>query len=121
MRNKVLVVLPVLLFLAWQWGRKSRILIIVSALTLPIFWAFRNLLITGTPNPISGNGSINMWIGNNPQQLTGGFMEPPALPIGPMGPLDIYASNALHWWISQPSDAFSLLLRKVSLLLAPPP
>ena len=48
-------------------------------------------------------------------------MEPPALPIGPMGPLDIYASNALHWWISQPSDAFSLLLRKVSLLLAPPP
>jgi len=120
-QNKVLVVLPVLLFLAWQWGRKSRILFILSALTLPILWALRNLLITGTPNPISRNGSMNMWIGNNPQQLTGGFMEPPALLIGPMGPLDIYASNALHWWISQPSDAFSLLLRKVSRLLSPPP
>ena len=119
-QNKVLVVLPVLLFLVWQWGRKSRILFILSALTLPIFWAFRNLLITGTPNPISRNGSMNMWIGNNPQQLTGGFMEPPALLTGPMGPLDIYASNALHWWISQPSDAFSLLLRKASRLLSPP-
>ena len=119
-QNKVLVVLPVLLFLAWQWGRKSRILFILSALTLPILWALRNLLITGTLNPISKNGSMNMWIGNNPQQLTGGFMEPPVLLIGPMGPLDIYASNALHWWISQPSDAFSLLLRKASRLLSPP-
>ncbi len=120
-QNKVLVVLPVLLFLAWQWGRKSRILFILSALTLPILWALRNLLITGTPNPISRNGSMNMWIGNNPQRLTGGFMEPPALLIEPMGPLDIYASNALHWWISQPSDAFSLLLRKASRLVNPLP
>ena len=120
-QSKVLVVLPVLLFLAWQWGRQSRILFILSALALPIVWAFRNLLITGTPNPISRNGSMNMWIGNNPQQLTGGFMEPPALLIEPIGPLDIYASNALNWWISQPYDAFALLLRKASRLLAPPP
>ena len=47
-------------------------------------------------------------------------MEPPALLIESMGPLDIYASNALHQWISQPSDAFSLLLRKVRLLASPP-
>ena len=118
-QSKVLVVLPVLLFLSWQWGRRSRILFILSALTLPIVWALRNLLITGTPNPISRNGSMNMWIGNNPQQLTGGFMEPPALLIEPIGPLDIYASNALNWWISQPYDAFALLLRKASRLLSP--
>jgi hypothetical protein len=119
-QSKVLVVLPVLLYLAWQWGRKPRIIFIPSALALAIVWAFRNLLITGTPNPISRNRSMNMWIGNNPQQLTRGFMGPPALLVGPIGPLDIYASNAVNWWINQPSDAFSLLLRKASRLLAPP-
>ena len=62
---------------------------------------------------------MNMGIGNNPQQLTGGFMEPPALLVGPIGPLDIYASNAVNWWINQPSDLFSLLLRTASRLLAP--
>ena len=118
-QNKVLIVLPALIFLAVRWGRRSIITFSVVALLAPTAWAIRNLAVVGTFSPITNNASMNLWIGNNPLQTTGGFMEPPPVPIEPILGLDIYASNALNYFITQPEASFALFLRKAARLLEP--
>ena len=43
-------------------------------------WSVRNYVVVGTWSPFNTNGPVNMWIGNNPGQTTGGFMGPPPIP-----------------------------------------
>ena len=46
-------------------------------------------------------------------------MEPPPVPIEPILGLDIYASNALNYFITQPEASLALFLRKGARLLEP--
>ncbi len=46
-------------------------------------------------------------------------MEPPPVSIEPILGLDIYASNALSFYLTQPEAAFALILRKTARLLEP--
>ncbi len=118
-QNKVIIAIPVLIFLAVRWGRWNLGAFCSLALLAPAGWAIRNLVVTGAFSPITRNASMNLWIGNNPVQTTGGFMEPPPVSIEPILGLDIYASNALSFYLTQPEAAFALILRKTARLLEP--
>ncbi len=114
-QNKAIVVLPVLLFLAWKISRIQVFLPLAGVVIALLPWSLRNLAVMGTANPFNNNGPINVWIGNNPDATTGGFMEPPPIPPGTSGPLDA----ATAFIVSQPEVAFALALRRLVRLLEP--
>lgn len=114
-QNKVIIVIPVLIFLAVRWGRWNLGAFCALALLDPAAWAIRNFVITGAFSPVTKNASMNLWIGNNPSQTTGGFMEPPPVSIEPVLGLDIYSSNALNFYLTQPEAAFALLFGLIHL------
>jgi hypothetical protein len=106
------------LIFAIYWFRRSwltAILGILGVLLVLLPWGLRNLLVLGSISPFNTNGPINVWIGNNPNQLTGGFMEPPVLPEGSGGFID----SAIKFTLSQPEFAAQLLLRKIVRLVEP--
>jgi hypothetical protein len=115
-QNKALVLLPVLLYLIWKWGRAARILFASFALAPVLVWSLRNMLVLGSPAPLSSNGPINMWIGNNPSSIAGGFMQPtPQLPPGTPN----FFSGVVNFWISQPEASLTIMLRKIARLFEP--
>lgn len=114
-QNKAIVVLPVLVFVAWRISRPQAFLPVLGVLVPLLPWAFRNFRVFGSATPFNNNGPINVWIGNNPDATTGGFMEPPPLPPGTSGPLDA----AIKFVLSQPEAAFALTLRRLVRLLEP--
>jgi hypothetical protein len=114
-QNKAIVVLPVLLFLAWKISRIQVFLPLAGLVFALLPWSIRNLAVFGTATPFNNNGPINVWIGNNPDATTGGFMEPPPIPPGASGPLDA----AIAFIVSQPEAAFALMLRRLIRLLEP--
>lgn len=88
---------------------------IVGTLIPLIVWSLRNLLVLGTISPLNSNGPVNLWIGNNPDAVLGGFMEPPPLPPGTSTQLEA----AMQTIISFPEFFVSLTLRKATRLLEP--
>lgn len=114
-QNKVIIVTPVLLYLALRWGKRPLVYFVISACIAPFAWALRNLMIRGSFDPRSTNGPVNIWIGNNPESVAGGFMEP--LPLPPNSTSFIDA--ALRFIINQPEASAALYLRKVARLLEP--
>lgn len=114
-QNKALIVVPVMVYLALRMGRRTLVGQIVGLFLTLLPWTVRNLLVLGTPIPFTKNGPINIWIGNNPDQILGGFMDPPPLPPGASG----YIDATLRFIVSQPEASFSLLLRRMTRLLEP--
>lgn len=118
-QGKSLAVLPVLVVLAWKYPPIQRLVFLAGAGALPLLWLARNLIVVGQWHVVSTNGPINVWIGNNPSQVTGAFMDPPPLSVGPIGPLDIYITNALNWFVSAPEAATGLTLNRIARLATP--
>ena len=103
---------------AFWWARTSIRSLAVGTVGLLIVllpWSIRNHFVLGTGSPFNSNGPINMWIGNNPGQSTGGFMEPPPLPTGSSD----FVQGAFIFTVSQPELAFQLLIRKIGRLMEP--
>lgn len=106
------------LVFAIYWFRSSlRVAIfgILGVLFVLLPWSMRNLFVQGSVSPFNTNGPINVWIGNNPDQTTGGFMHPPVLPEGSGG----FVDSAIEFTLSQPEFAVQLLLRKAVMLVEP--
>lgn len=114
-QNKTLVLAPVFVFIVWRWGRKSLAVFSISSLIPALLWALRNFMVSGVPNPFTSNGPINIWIGNNPQSIAGGFMEPLPLPLGS----DTFEKAAASFLINQPEASVTLYLRKFVRLFEP--
>jgi hypothetical protein len=115
-QNKALIVAPVLVFLSYRWGRQSVVSFSALSLMLPAAWAIRNFFVRGNFSPFSSNGPINMWIGNNPDSVAGGFMSPtPELSIGSSD----FIHSTVNFWISQPEATVTLMLRKIMRLAEP--
>ena len=81
-QSKSIIVLPVVFFLAWRSRRSLAVTQIVGLLVALLPWIIRNKIVREDWSPFNTNGPINVWIGNNPDAVTGGFMEPPPLPSG---------------------------------------
>jgi len=114
-QNKVIIVIPVLIYLAVRWGRWPLFYFLVSAMFPPFAWALRNLIVRGSFDPRSTNGPVNIWIGNNPESVAGGFMEPLPLPANSTS----FVDAALQFIINQPEASAALYLRKLARLLEP--
>jgi len=114
-QGKALILLPVLLFLTWKKGRLNALALLAGTVGAVLPWCIRNVLVLRTVSPFSTNGPINVWIGNNPDNVTGGFMEPPKLPNGG----EDFVGASLSFIISQPEAAFALFLRRAVRLLEP--
>jgi hypothetical protein len=114
-QNKTLILAPVFAVIAWRWGKKSFAVFSLSALIPPLLWAWRNFLVTGSLSPFNTNGPINTWIGNNPQSVAGGFMEPLPLPLDS----DTFEEAAARFLINQPEASVTLYLRKLVRLFEP--
>lgn len=114
-QNKALIVIPVFLYLALRMGRRTAAGQLLGLIVTLAPWTLRNFFILGTALPTTKNGPVNIWIGNNPDQVLGGFMDPPPLPPGSTG----YIDAALRFIVSQPEASFSLLLRRFMRLLEP--
>jgi len=106
------------LVFAIYWFRSSlRVAIsgISGVLLVLLPWSIRNFFVLGSINPFNSNGPVNFWIGNNPDQTTGGFMDPPILPDGS----GCFVDSAIKFTVSQPEFAVQLLLRKRVRLVEP--
>ncbi len=114
-QNKVLIVLPVLIYLALKWGWPTIASFILGLCAPLAAWGYRNSLVLGSFSPFGKNAEINAWIGNNPDVTTGGFMEPPPLPPGASS----YWNATINFWVSQPEFTFQILGRKIARLLEP--
>jgi hypothetical protein len=114
-QNKALIIVPVMVYLALRMGPRTLVGQIVGLFLTLLPWTLRNMLVLGSPLPFTNNGPVNVWIGNNPDQVFGGFMDPPPLPPGTSG----YVDASLRFIVSQPEASFSLLLRRLTRLLEP--
>jgi 4-amino-4-deoxy-L-arabinose transferase-like glycosyltransferase len=130
-RSTGLMLLPLLLLLHWllrghthrrallAWG--VMLVIGTGAVVLP--WATRNYVQFGRIIPISTNGGVNFWIGNNPH-ASGGFVFPRDAEQNPLQPLigDEHAVDrtgyrlGLEFVRAQPDKALALLPAKVFYL-----
>ncbi|HIE57028.1 MAG TPA: hypothetical protein EYP88_02175 [Anaerolineales bacterium] len=103
----------------WKWGG----LFAAGMLLVILPWTMRNYLVFGKIIPVSNNGGLNFWMGNNPRAY-GGFVSPffensPFIPlIGDEVALDEKA-YALGWQFvrSQPVKVLRLLPAKAFYLL----
>ena len=114
-QSKILVVLPVLLYLL-RGSWRSMTPFLVGAVALPAAWALRNLVVLQTPYPFSTNGGMGLWLGNNPFTVDGGVVA--SMPPKPPGTSSL-AEAALQFVISQPEAAFTLVGRRIARLLSP--
>jgi hypothetical protein len=111
-----LAFIPILAFLTFTWGRVQGLLFLLAGALLPALWTLRNILILGRWSPLSTNGPLVFWHGNNGVTTTGGVQE--ALILPPPGTTSL-TDAAITWILSQPEAAFSLFLRRVMRLLEP--
>ena len=114
-QSKTVVLIIVVGWLAYKTGLRTLVAFAIGTSAILLPWALRNWIVLGSLTPFTKNGAINVWIGNNPDATTGGFMEPPPLP----SPTTNYLQAAGDFVISQPEAAFSLLLRRLTRLLEP--
>lgn len=114
-QNKAVVLLAVTGYLAFRMGKPALASHLGGVLLALVPWSLRNQAIVGSWSPFNSNGPVNIWIGNNPDNITGGFMDPPPLPKNSAGFLDA----AWTFLISQPEAGYALLLRRVVRLLEP--
>ena len=111
-----LAFVPLLAYLTFAWGRVQGLFFVSSAAILPAIWTLRNIVILGRWSPLSTNGPLVFWHGNNGVTTTGGVQE--ALIPPPPGTTTL-TDAAITFILSQPEAAYSLLLRRVMRLLEP--
>lgn len=110
--GRVLILVPVVGWLAFRRGWPMLISLAVAVSAPVLAWSVRNFLVTGASTPLSGNLKINLWIGNNPEATTGGYMAPPVAPSG-------YLRDSLDFFLDDPGAFLGLALRRQSRLLTP--
>jgi hypothetical protein len=82
-RPTILIIAPILIFHVFITGQnkefrtilQTTLLILLGAIIIISPWTLRNYLEFGEFIPISSNGGVNFWIGNNPQ-ATGEIIHP---------------------------------------------
>jgi len=114
-QTKVLVVVPIVGFLLWRAGRLPIVTAAVAVVAGLLPWMVRNALVLGNPNPLSGNGGYNLWVGNNPDATNGGSML--VAPPTPNG--ESMTSAAIDFIVSQPERWIELTWIKAARLLQP--
>lgn len=114
-QTKAIAVIPILLWLAWKWGKRHGWLFLTGLIAIQIPWVVRNVTVLGSPSPFASNGPYNLWLANNPDATTGGYMEPAPLPGGGQG----FLTASLEFVSSQPEAAISFLMRRAVRLLEP--
>ena len=115
-QTKSAALLPVLVFLYWKRGGRALAAGIIGVLLAILPWSIRNLVVLGNPYPFSGNGPYNLWVGNNPEAVTGGFMVvAPPIPAGTSS----QTQAAVDFILSQPESAATLVFRKAARLWEP--
>lgn len=114
-QTKTLAVIPVIAFILIKQSRMRLWSGVVGFALALVPWMIRNLLVLGTPNPLTNNGPYNIWVGNNPLNPSGGSMLiAPPLPSG-----STYTSAALQFIVNQPEIALGMVFHKASRLLEP--
>jgi len=114
-QGKVTVLAPVLLVLAWKWGKGPFLLFVITATAPVVAWAIRNHFVISTWNPFNSSSAVVMWMGSNPHTQTGEYVLVPPLP--PEG--HSFYSASFDFIINQPEKAFALLLRRMVRLFEP--
>lgn len=115
-QSKVIIVAPVIIYLFWRQQRGRAGWAVGGMLAALLPWMIRNHLVLGSPNPLTGNGPYNLWVGNNPDATTGGSMlTAPPLPLG----VQSQSEAAVRWIIEQPEIAIQLVFRKAMRLWEP--
>jgi 4-amino-4-deoxy-L-arabinose transferase-like glycosyltransferase len=96
------------------------VLLVTGAVILP--WTYRNYLSTGALVPVSSNGGLNLWSGNNPE-FRWRQLVPMSLPIydRPAGLSELEADNyyrqqAVEWITSHPVEFATNAIDKVIVL-----
>lgn len=131
MRPNVLL-LPVALVCWWRWGtclptrkavaRAALCLTVAMVTILP--WSIRNLSVHKVFVPVSTNGGVNLWIGNN-EYATGDWLKPGDY-WSPHGANEAevdqqYYLAALHFMFSHPGRTVRLVPRKLWIFWTPYP
>jgi len=113
---KILVLIPVLLFILWNQSIKSRIWFLAISIAPTAMWALRNKYVLDTWNPSSTNSGMSLWLGNNWDATNGELLvKPPPLPPQ----FSSFYEASLNFLITQPEKAYGLQLRKIGRLLEP--
>lgn len=114
-QGKVIVLMPILGWLAWKWGKAAFILFNTTAFAPVLAWAIRNKFVLDTWNPFNSSSGIVIWMGNNPYTKTGEYLVDPPKPP----PNESVYSGAINFVIDQPEMAFTLMLRRMVRLFEP--
>jgi len=131
MRPNVLL-LPLALACWWRWGcglpvrkalKNSALCMAIAMLTI-LPWSLRNLGVQGAFVPISTNGGVNLWIGNN-EHATGDWLKPGDY-WSPPGTKEAevdqqYYRAALQFMRSHPGRTAWLAVRKLWIFWTPYP
>ena len=110
--GRALVLFPLFAWMIGRWGWPALVSFVATFAAPIAAWSIRNLLVMGQFTPLSGNMRINLWIGNNPQATTGGYMAPPVPPNG-------YLSDSFAFFVNDPAAFLSLTLRRQARLITP--
>lgn len=101
--------------------RAATVVVIASVLTVAP-WTLRNFQVTGQFVPVSSEGGLTLWSGNNPEfawrqpmPMSGGIYDAPAELSGPQ--IDAYyRQRAIQWIYSNPLQFAINGVRKVMVL-----
>ncbi|MBC7188549.1 MAG: glycosyltransferase family 39 protein [Calditrichaeota bacterium] len=131
MRPNVLL-LPAALAFWWRWSCrlpvlatfKKTLLCLAVALVTILPWSIRNLNVQGSFVPVSTNGGVNLWIGNN-EHATGDWLKPGDY-WSPSGNTEVevdrqYYRAALQFMVAHPGRTLGLAARKLCIFWLPYP
>jgi len=82
-QGKSIILIPLFVYIYLRRFKKGLWLFLSTAFILPLLWSIRNHFVIGTWNPFNSSSEVVMWMGNNPETLTGEYViAPPPLPEG---------------------------------------
>ena len=114
-QTKALVVLPVLAYLLYRVSKRTALWGAIGLIAGLLPWMIRNVIVLGTPSPLTNNAGYNLWVGNNPDAVNGGSML--VAPTTPAG--ESMTTAALKFMVSQPERWVELIWSKAARLLEP--
>ncbi len=114
-QTRILAVLPVIAYLLYRGGRWALASGALGFVVGLAPWMARNVVVLGTPSPLTGNAGYNLWVGSNPEAINGGSMlVAPPVPAG-----ETMMSAAIQFIISQPERWIELTWIKAARMLEP--